>query len=144
MVPDGDVSVFEKIVYGIAAIVTWVGVRAYKIGGEVAGFKSELKDLRDDLEDQRSSCPHQQTDLYEKLSTLLVSSIDKNISAIVLDQTRTIAELNQRIALLIQSQENLTTKVNEISRQQRSVIVNPNDTGQRRRLSDLVDNGTVI
>lgn len=137
MVNGDDLPFLEKLVYGISAVLAWVGVKSYSVGGAVSEFKSDLKVLKDRLDDREEQCPKLQEALFERLSNMLYSSIDKNINVVVLEQTKVLGEMSKQLALLAQSHDLLTQKVSELSN--RTITVkNPNDTGQRRRVTDLV------
>lgn len=137
MVNGDDLSFLEKLVYGISAILAWIGVKSYTVGGTVSDFKGELKNLKERLDGREEQCPKLQEALFEKLSNMLYSSIDKNINVVVLEQTKVLGEMSKQMALLAQSHDLLTQKVSDLSN--RTITVkNPNDTGQRRRVTDLV------
>ena len=137
MVNGDDLPFLEKLVYGISAILAWIGVKSYTVGGAVSEFKSDLKNLKVKFEEREEQCPKLQEALFERLSSMLYSSIDKNINVVVLEQTKVLSEMSKQMALLAQSHELLTQKVSELSN--RTITVkNPNDTGQRRRVTDLV------
>ena len=136
MVNGDDLPFLEKLVYGISAILAWVGVKSYTVGGTVSEFKSDLKTLKERLDGREEQCPKLQEALFEKLSNMLYSSIDKNINVVVLEQTKVLGEMSKQMALLAQSHDLLTQKVSDLSN--RTITVkNPNDTGQRRRVTDL-------
>ena len=137
MVNGDDLPFLEKLVYGISAILAWIGVKSYTVGGAVSDFKGELKNLKERLDVREEQCPKLQEALFEKLSNMLYSSIDKNINVVVLEQTKVLGEMSKQMALLAQSHDLLTQKVSDLS--SRTITVkNPNDTGQRRRVTDLV------
>lgn len=137
MVNGDDLPFLEKLVYGISAILAWIGVKSYTVGGAVSEFKSDLKNLKVKFEEREEQCPKLQEALFERLSSMLYSSIDKNINVVVLEQTKVLGEMSKQMALLAQSHDLLTQKVSELSN--RTITVkNPNDTGQRRRVTDLV------
>lgn len=137
MVNGDDLPFLEKLVYGISAILAWVGVKSYTVGGAVSEFKSDLKTMKERLDAREEQCPKLQEALFERLSSMLYSSIDKNINVVVLEQTKVLGEMSKQLALLAQSHDLLTQKVSELSN--RTITVkNPNDTGQRRRVTDLV------
>ena len=137
MVNGDDLPFLEKLVYGISAILAWIGVKSYTVGGTVSDFKGELKNLKERLDGREEQCPKLQEALFERLSSMLYSSIDKNINVVVLEQTKVLGEVSKQMALLAQSHDLLTQKVSELSN--RTITVkNPNDTGQRRRVTDLV------
>ena len=137
MVNGDDLPFLEKLVYGISAILAWIGVKSYTVGGTVSEFKSDLKTLKERLDEREEQCPKLQEALFEKLSNMLYSSIDKNINVVVLEQTKVLGEMSKQMALLAQSHDLLTQKVSDLSN--RTITVkNPNDTGQRRRVTDLV------
>ena len=138
MVNGDDLPFLEKLVYGISAILAWIGVKSYTVGGAVSEFKSDLKNLKVKFEEREEQCPKLQEALFERLSSMLYSSIDKNINVVVLEQTKVLGEMSKQLALLAQSHDLLTQKVSELSN--RTITVkNPNDTGQRRRVTDLVE-----
>lgn len=138
MVNGDDLPFLEKLVYGISAVLAWVGVKSYSVGGAVSEFKSDLKVLKDRLDDREEQCPKLQEALFERLSNMLYSSIDKNINVVVLEQTKVLGEMSKQLALLAQSHELLTQKVSELSN--RTITVkNTSDSGQRRRVTDLVE-----
>ena len=137
MLNGDDLPFLEKLVYGISAILAWVGVKSYTVGGTVSDFKGELKNLKERLDGREEQCPKLQEALFERLSNMLYSSIDKNINVVVLEQTKVLGEMSKQMALLAQSHDLLTQKVADLSN--RTITVkNPNDTGQRRRVTDLV------
>lgn len=136
---DGDNLPFlEKLVYGLTAILVWVGVKSYKVGGAVSDFKGELKILKVRVDDRERDCPQMQEALFERLSNILHSSIDKNISSIVLEQTKVLGEMSKQLALLSQSHDELTKKVSELGGR-RMLFKHPADTGMRRRLTDYAE-----
>ena len=137
MVNGDDLPFLEKLVYGISAVLAWIGVKSYTVGGAVSEFKSDLKNLKVKFEEREEQCPKLQEALFERLSNMLYSSIDKNINVVVLEQTKVLGEMSKQMALLAQSHDLLTQKVSDLSN--RTITVkNPNDTGQRRRVTDLV------
>ena len=137
MVNGDDLPFLEKLVYGISALLAWIGVKSYTVGGAVSEFKSDLKNLKVKFEEREEQCPKLQEALFERLSSMLYSSIDKNINVVVLEQTKVLGEMSKQMALLAQSHDLLTQKVSDLSN--RTITVkNPNDTGQRRRVTDLV------
>lgn len=137
MVNGDDLPFLEKLVYGISAILAWVGVKSYTVGGTVSDFKGELKNLKERLDGREEQCPKLQEAMFERLSNMVYSSIDKNINVVVLEQTKVLGDMSKQLALLAQSHDLLTQKVSELSN--RTITVkNPNDTGQRRRVTDLV------
>ena len=138
MVNGDDLSFLEKLVYGISAILAWIGVKSYTVGGTVSDFKGELKNLKERLDGREEQCPKLQEALFEKLSNMLYSSIDKNINVVVLEQTKVLGEMSKQMALLAQSHDLLTQKVSELSNRT-ITIKNPSDNGQRRRLTDFVE-----
>ena len=138
MVNGDDLPFLEKLVYGISAILAWVGVKSYTVGGTVSDFKGELKNLKERLDGREEQCPKLQEAMFERLSNMVYSSIDKNINVVVLEQTKVLGDMSKQLALLAQSHDLLTQKVSELSN--RTITVkNPNDTGQRRRVTDLVE-----
>ena len=50
MVNGDDLPFLEKLVYGISAILTWIGVKSYTVGGAVSEFKGDLKTLKEKVE----------------------------------------------------------------------------------------------
>ena len=137
MVNGDDLPFLEKLVYGISAILAWIGVKSYTVGGTVSDFKGELKNLKERLDGREEQCPKLQEAMFERLSNMVYSSIDKSINVVVLEQTKVLGEMSKQLALLAQSHDLLTQKVSELSN--RTITVkNPNDTGQRRRVTDLV------
>lgn len=137
MVNGDDLPFLEKLVYGISAILAWIGVKSYTVGGTVSDFKGELKNLKERLDGREEQCPKLQEALFERLSSMLYSSIDKNINVVVLEQTKVLGEMSKQMALLAQSHDLLTQKVSELSNRT-ITIKNPSDNGQRRRVTDLV------
>lgn len=135
MVNGDDLPFLEKLVYGISAILAWIGVKSYTVGGTVSDFKGELKNLKERLDGREEQCPKLQEAMFERLSNMVYISIDKNINAVVLEQTKVLAEMNQRLALIAQSHKDLSRKVSELG-QQKIIIANPHDTGHRRRTTD--------
>ena len=138
MVNGDDLPFLEKLVYGISAVLAWVGVKSYTVGGTVSEFKSDLKNLKVKFEEREEQCPKLQEALFERLSSMLYSSIDKNINVVVLEQTKVLGEMSKQMALLAQSHDLLTQKVSELSNRT-ITIKNPSDNGQRRRLTDFVE-----
>lgn len=137
MVNGDDLPFLEKLVYGISAILAWIGVKSYTVGGTVSDFKGELKNLKERLDGREEQCPKLQEAMFERLSNMVYSSIDKSINVVVLEQTKVLGDMSKQLALLAQSHDLLTQKVSELSN--RTITVkNPNDTGQRRRVTDLV------
>ena len=99
---------------------------------------SDLKNLKVKFEEREEQCPKLQEALFERLSSMLYSSIDKNINVVVLEQTKVLGEMSKQMALLAQSHDLLTQKVSELSNRT-ITIKNPSDNGQRRRVTDLVE-----
>lgn len=130
MVNGDDLPFLEKLVYGISAILAWIGVKSYTVGGTVSDFKGELKNLKERLDGREEQCPKLQEAMFERLSNMVYSSIDKSINVVVLEQTKVLGDMSKQLALLAQSHDLLTQKVSELSN--RTITVkNPNDTGQR-------------
>lgn len=135
MIEGDNLPFIEKVVYGILALLTWVGVRGYRMGSQVTEFKSRVDGLSKEIQDVKEDCPCKREELYEKLTNMVITTIDKNISSVVLEQTKVLAEMNQRLALIAQSHKDLSRKVSELG-QQKIIIANPHDTGHRRRTTD--------
>lgn len=115
MVNGDDLPFLEKLVYGISVILAWVGIKSYSVGGTVSEFKNDIKNLKERLDVREEQCPKLQEALFEKLSNMLYSSIDKNINVVVLEQTKVLGEMSKQLALLAQSHDLLTQKVSELS-----------------------------
>lgn len=138
MVNGDDLPFLEKLVYGISAILAWIGVKSYTVGGTVSDFKGELKNLKERLDGREEQCPKLQEAMFERLSNMVYSSIDKSINVVVLEQTKVLGDMSKQMALLAQSHDLLTQKVSELSNRT-ITIKNPSDNGQRRRVTDLVE-----